>query len=122
MGAIAYAGRRTERGCVVEALGADGARRPLDLRTDLWNHSPDGFEWGYGGSGPAQLALALLADVTGDGELAARQHQDFKWAGPARWRGDEWATWRLEAAAVRAWLADGGEPKVQVACTPGGAA
>ena len=24
------------------------------------NHSPDGFEWGHEGSGPAQLALALL--------------------------------------------------------------
>ena len=36
--------------------------RPLDPRFDLWNHSPTGFEWGYGGSGPAQLALALLAD------------------------------------------------------------
>jgi hypothetical protein len=25
------------------------------------NHSPDGFQWGYGGSGPAQLALGILA-------------------------------------------------------------
>lgn len=24
------------------------------------NHSPTGFAWGYGGSGPAQLALAVL--------------------------------------------------------------
>jgi len=23
------------------------------------NHSPDGFNWGYGGSGPAQTALAI---------------------------------------------------------------
>jgi hypothetical protein len=23
-------------------------------------HSPDGFQWGYGGSGPAELARALL--------------------------------------------------------------
>lgn len=32
-------------------------------------HSPDGFEWGYGGSGPADLALAILCDhfgYTGD--------------------------------------------------------
>ena len=34
---------------------------PLDPRLDLRNHSPTGFEWGYGGSGPAQLALALAA-------------------------------------------------------------
>lgn len=26
---------------------------------NLRNHSPDGFNWGYGGSGPAQLALAI---------------------------------------------------------------
>ena len=27
------------------------------------NHSPDGFAWGYGGSGPAQLALAVLLEI-----------------------------------------------------------
>jgi len=37
----------------------DGA--PLDPRADLVNHSPDGFAWGYPGSGPAQLALAILS-------------------------------------------------------------
>lgn len=44
----------------------------------VWNHSPDGFQWGYGGSGPAQLALAILLDVTGDEDLSVRLHQDFK--------------------------------------------
>lgn len=29
------------------------------------NHSPDGFNWGYGGSGPAQLALAIMLKLTG---------------------------------------------------------
>src|SRR5687767_12302156 len=45
----------------------------------LRNHSPDGFNWGYGGSGPAQLALALLlaADIADD--IALRLYQDFKW-------------------------------------------
>lgn len=39
------------------------------------NHSPDGFSWSYGGSGPAQLALAIVLKLTGkpDG------YQDFKW-------------------------------------------
>lgn len=38
------------------------------------NHSPDGFNWGYCGSGCAQLALAVVLKVTGkpDG------YQDFK--------------------------------------------
>ena len=35
---------------------------PLDPRLDIVNHSPTGFSWGYSGSGPAQLALAILAD------------------------------------------------------------
>src|SRR5262245_22144387 len=38
-------------------------RSPLPLCLELRNHSPTGFEWGYGGSGPAQLALALLVDA-----------------------------------------------------------
>src|SRR5258708_36446017 len=29
--------------------------KSLDLRFDLPRHSPTGPEWGYGGSGPAQL-------------------------------------------------------------------
>lgn len=44
----------------------------------IWNHSPDGFNWGYGGSGPAQLALALLLDVFDDAELAQLHYQSFK--------------------------------------------
>lgn len=44
----------------------------------VFNHSPDGFAWGFGGSGPAQLALAILLAVTGDEERSVRLHQDFK--------------------------------------------
>jgi hypothetical protein len=42
------------------------------------NHSPDGFAWGYGGSGPAQLALAILLALVGP-ELAVLLYQPFKW-------------------------------------------
>lgn len=45
----------------------------------LFNHSPDGFMWGYGGSGPAQLALAILMKVTRNNELALSLYQKFKW-------------------------------------------
>lgn len=44
----------------------------------LYNHSPDGFAWGYNGSGPAQLALALLLDITGDSKLSLTHYQQFK--------------------------------------------
>ncbi len=64
--------------------------RPLNPRQDLWNHSPTGFEWGYGGSGPAQLALALLADHLSDDDEASVLHQDFKRAVVARFNGRGW--------------------------------
>ncbi len=44
----------------------------------LWNHSPDGFSWGYGGSSPSQLALALLLDVTQDEALSMKLYQLYK--------------------------------------------
>jgi len=42
------------------------------------NHSPDGFNWGYGGSGPSQLALAILLSLTKK-DIALANYQDFKW-------------------------------------------
>lgn len=48
----------------------------------LRNHSPDGFEFGYAGSGPAQLALAILLDWVRTRELpdsvALEHYQGFK--------------------------------------------
>ena len=70
-----YAGRR--EGYAV-SVTVDGRR--LNPRLDLWNHSPTGFEWGYCGSGPAQLALAILADHCANDEQALNFHQRFKWA------------------------------------------
>jgi hypothetical protein len=70
-----YEGRRQGYAVIVTVDG-----RRLNPRFDLWNHSPTGFEWGYGGSGPAQLALALLADHCGNNEQALNFYQRFKWA------------------------------------------
>jgi len=44
----------------------EGRVRPLEPRFDLANFSPDGLSWGYGGSGPSQLAVAMLMEVLGD--------------------------------------------------------
>lgn len=41
------------------------------------NHSPDGFNWGYGGSGPAQLSLAILL-LYWPKNMATKYYQDFK--------------------------------------------
>ena len=70
-----YVGHREGYAAIVTVDG-----RRLNPRLDLWNHSPSGFEWGYGGSGPAQLALAILADHLGDDQEALNLYQRFKWA------------------------------------------
>lgn len=70
-----YAGRREGYAVIVTVDG-----RRLNPRLDLWNHSPTGFEWGYGGSGPAQLALAILADHCRNDEQALNFYQRLKWA------------------------------------------
>ena len=56
-----------------------GMLSPYKSQT-AWNHSPDGFSWGYLGSGCAQLALALLMEATSDTKKAIKLHQDFKFA------------------------------------------
>jgi hypothetical protein len=74
---VKYVGIRTGNGCEVWVSRADSVRR-LNPRFDLRRHSPTGFEWGYGGSGPAQLALALLADWSCNSRFAVKHYQDFK--------------------------------------------
>lgn len=74
-----YRCSRDERGRAVCEVGTGkDSYLPLPARNDIFDHSPDGFEWGYGGSGPAQLGLAVLAHFTWDDELALRLHQRFK--------------------------------------------
>ncbi|MDE0456061.1 MAG: DUF6166 domain-containing protein [Chromatiales bacterium] len=76
--------------------------RPLDWRKSLAlrNHSPTGVEWGYLGSGPAQLALALLLEVADDA-TALRFYQRFKDGVISRIATDRWA---LTTADVTDWL------------------
>ena len=72
---------------------------PLPPRLDLLNKSPMGFGWGYDGSGPAQLALALCADALGNDAAALRLFQLFKFHVVSRLPRDE--PWMLTAAEVR---------------------
>lgn len=56
-----YVGFHQETGgCTVIIDGV--TRTTLNKFHHERNHSPDGFQWGYGGSGPAQLAYALVRD------------------------------------------------------------
>jgi hypothetical protein len=70
---VTYRGLRTEKTVLVTVDNAE-----LPSRTDLRNHSPTGFEWGYEGSGPAQLALAILCDFLQDDQKALEYYQEFK--------------------------------------------
>ena len=57
-----------------------GTANFLDPGYKYINRSPDGFEWGYSGEGPAQLAFAILLDVLGVGRLvlAKTLYEKFK--------------------------------------------
>jgi hypothetical protein len=97
-----YHGRRTEYGCAVD-VEENGEVYSLHPRHDLRNHSPTGFEWSYTGSGPAQLALALAADVLSDDDFAQEIYQrlKFKLIGGLSYEG-----WTLTEGRVRSVIDD----------------
>jgi hypothetical protein len=98
-----YTGYRTPDGCIVKVHDEDGTSRDLPLRLDLRKHSPSGAEWGYGGSGPAQLVLALAADVLGDDEAAQDMYQQLKVKLVGRLPHDGWS---LSEEQLRAAIRD----------------
>lgn len=84
----------------VEVYVSTGRMYFLNPRLDLANHSPDGFQWGYAGSGPAQLALALLADAADD-ETARGLYQIFKQEIVAKIDDD---SWRMTSDEINLWI------------------
>lgn len=104
---IRYFGIRTASGCEVWVSRGDSIRR-LNPRFDLRQHSPTGFEWGYGGPGPAQLALALLADWSGNSRFALKHYQHFKFKVIA---GLSKREWDLTSEQIRIFAAEIAAPK-----------
>lgn len=94
---LVFRGAQIDTGAVVTVNDdlLDPARS-LKLR----NHSPDGFEWGYGGSGPAQLALAMLLAVTNDEEKSVSLYQDFK----RDFISILPSEWEITKTAIEAWM------------------
>lgn len=103
-----------ENGVIITANG-----QPLE---HIIHHSPTGMEWGYGGSGPADLALSILAHYLGEQmavqrylnamnqpagtwdltePAAVRLYQRFKWAFVANFDRE---AWRLTGTQIAAWL------------------
>ena len=77
----------------------DGEIFSPDRSLAIRNHSPTGFSWGYNGSGCAQLALAILLEVT-DRVTAEQLYQDYKRSVTSMLPD----TWKLDSEDVREWL------------------
>lgn len=58
-----YIVQRDSRGAHCSVLPDEGRIYPLK---HLLRHSPDGFEFGYGGSGPSDLARSIVGDLLGE--------------------------------------------------------
>lgn len=112
-----YYATRCNLGGTIGVKEEDGSRRTL---RHVVLHSPTGLEWGYGGSGPADTALSILADYFDEkpsssalafGRLAddpmprcLEHHQNFKWKfiAPAPREGFEITTEQIDD-----WIAGG---------------
>ena len=114
-----YRGKRTQETVTVEVVRDDthGRKHARNLR-HIPFHSPTGLSWGYEGSGPADLALAILVDYLKErpprtgwlaGEKFARwsvhstafkHHQYFKRDFITKFA-DEW---ELTDTQIQAWL------------------
>jgi len=95
-----YKGYRHSAGVGAQLVMKDDDILDPGPSQEVWNRSPDGFNWGYAGSGPAQLALGLLYDVVRDRDTAVSFHQAFKRAFVATW-GEEW---EISSDTIKAWL------------------
>lgn len=60
-----------------ENAAVSGTELELNSGGEYPSHSPTGFEWGYGGSGPAQLAYCILAELFSH-TIAKRNYMAFK--------------------------------------------
>lgn len=69
--------RRNKDAKVEYSLDAGSTWFPLPMMLGEVNHSPTGFEWGYYGSGPSQLAYAILRFFYSEKE-AKKNYMQFK--------------------------------------------
>ena len=117
---VEYVGMRVDGTPVVLKL-TDHERLSPDRSLELVRHSPAGFDWGYVGSGPAQLACALLLDYYDDESVTHQHYIQFRNAvvsqlvctGPADcWHltGDDIETALADCNEHHALTPDGGKP------------
>lgn len=73
----------------------------LNPRFDLQPQITADFEWGYDGTGPFRLALAILADFYGDDEKSVALHRQFTRIYLAQLQSDNW---QLDEMAITSML------------------
>jgi len=95
-----YSGKKTKGGIGGQAIVVKENNRQYPL-PHIEKHSPDGFNWGYGGSGPADTAYSILVDCLGE-DQAKGLYQFFKWDFVASW-GNEWEVSEKE---IKEWAKD----------------
>ncbi len=99
-----YVGVRHDGNAIVSVVDAQTKRASmLDAGRRYVNHSPTGFECGYLGSGPAQLAFAILLDHFRSPGEALFYYQDFKQQVIANFTANRWelTTEEIETALDR---------------------
>lgn len=77
-------------------LSIDGCEVDLEKSLAVRLHSPDGFSWGYSGSGPAQSALAICLALFENRYVAQRLYQRFKAQFVAHWPQDQSFTQQID--------------------------
>ena len=83
----------------------DGKRvAKLDPHFEVMNKSPTGFSWGYSGSGPAQLAFALLAAVIGT-ERASNPYMFQRFKQEVIGQLDQHKGWIMTEEFIGKWVA-----------------
>jgi len=98
-----YTGRKSNQGMGGQVIMVyeDGTKTlygayPLK---HIVRHSPDGFNWGYGGSGPADTALSILTDCVGR-DVANAFYQRFKSEFVEDWKDD----FQITEYEIKDWL------------------
>ncbi len=76
----------------------------------ICKHSPDGFNFGYGGSGCADLALSILTDFLEDPHTAELVYQEFKRFHISTFKGNAMS---ITGHEIRSWL-ELVYPKIQI--------
>ena len=106
---LAFRGIREENGtCRLYYLHQKGMEEiTIHYSQTAYVHSYD-FEWGYGGSGPAQTALAILMEVTEDKQLSLRLYQHLKHQVIAH---APYHGWKIPMEELQKWIdANGAHP------------